>query len=341
MGNAGHRGNVLVTGASGYIAGFIVQALVREGWQVRGTIRNLARADAVRATLGLPDLQLVACDLMRDDGWAEAVAGCDYVQHIASPIPAGEPKDPDELIVPAREGALRALRFAHAAGVKRVVMTSSMAAIAYGHPQDRAPFTEADWSNINSLDAYAYIKSKTLAERAARDWMAAHGAPMEYVSINPAAVLGPVLGADFSTSLEVVKKLLDGALPGLPRLGFGVVDVRDVADLHVRAMTEPGLDGERFIAQGRFMWMREVAEALQAGLGDKARRVPSRGLPDWLLKLLANFDATVKMVVPELGRRREASAAHALQRLGWKTRDEKTTILDCANSLIEKGLVKA
>lgn len=338
---AGERGKVLVTGASGYIAGFIIKTLVADGWPVRGTIRNLARVGEVRATLGLPDLELVACDLMGDAGWAEAMDGIDYVQHIASPIPAGEPKNPDDLIVPAREGALRALRFARAAGVKRVVMTSSMAAIAYGHGPGRAPFTEADWSNVDSLDAYAYIKSKTLAERAARDWMAANGTPMEYVSINPAAVLGPVLGPDFSTSLEVVKKLLDGALPGLPNLGFGVVDVRDVADLHLRAMTTPGLDGERFLAQGKFMWMREVAEVLKAGLGSKARRVPSRGLPDWLLKLLANFDPTVKMVVPELGRRREASAAHALERLGWRTRDETTTILDCAGSLIEKGLVKA
>lgn len=334
------KGKVLVTGASGYIAGFIIKALVAEGWPVRGTIRNLARAAEVRATLGLPDLELVACDLMSDAGWAEAMDGISFVQHIASPIPAGEPKNPDDLIVPAREGALRALRFAHAAGVSRVVMTSSMAAIAYGHGDGRAPFTEADWSNVNSLDAYAYIKSKTLAERAAREWMAAHGAGMEYVSINPAAVLGPVLGPDFSTSLEVVKKLMDGALPGLPRLGFGVVDVRDVADLHVKAMVTPGLDGERFIAQGKFLWMREVAEILKSGLGPQARRVPTRGLPDWLLKLLANFDATVKMVVPELGRRREASAAHALERLGWQTRDEATTILDCARSLIEKGLVK-
>ncbi|MBU6164810.1 MAG: NAD-dependent epimerase/dehydratase family protein [Alphaproteobacteria bacterium] len=334
------QGKVLVTGASGYIAGFVIKALVAEGWPVRGTIRTLARAEQVRATLGLPDLELVACDLMRDDGWAEAMAGITHVQHIASPIPAGEPKDPDELIVPARDGALRALRFARAAGVQRVVMTSSMAAIAYGHGARSTPFTEADWSNVNSLDAYAYIKSKTLAERAARDWMAAHGAGMDYVSVNPAAVLGPVLGADFSTSLEVVKKLLDGALPGLPNLGFGVVDVRDVAALHVLAMTTPGLDGERFIAQGRFLWMREVAEVLKAGLGRQARRVPTRGLPDWLLKLLANFDATVKMVVPELGRRREASAAHAAERLGWQTRDEATTILDCARSLIEQGLVK-
>jgi dihydroflavonol-4-reductase len=334
------KGRVLVTGASGYIAGFIIKALVADGWPVRGTIRSSARAADVRATLGLPDLELVACDLMSDTGWAEAMAGIDYVQHIASPIPSGEPKNPDDLILPAREGALRALRFAQAAGVKRVVMTSSMAAIAYGHGDGHAPFTEADWSNVNSLDAYAYIKSKTLAERAARDWMATNGAGMEYVSINPAAVLGPVLGPDFSTSLEVVKKLMDGALPGLPRLGFGVVDVRDVADLHVKAMVTPGLDGERFIAQGRFLWMREVAEILKTGLGVQAKRVPTRGLPDWLLKLLAGFDATVKMVVPELGRRREASAAHALERLGWQTRDEATTILDCARSLIEKGLVK-
>jgi dihydroflavonol-4-reductase len=335
------NGTVLVTGASGYIAGFVIKALVEQGWQVRGTIRTLARAAEVRATLGLPDLELVACDLMSDAGWAEAMHGIERVQHIASPIPAGEPKNPDDLIIPAREGALRALRFAHAAGVKRVVMTSSMAAIAYGHQPGRLPFTEADWSNVNSLDAYAYIKSKTLAERAARDWMAANGAGMEYVSINPAAVLGPVLGPDFSTSLEVVKKLLDGALPGLPNLGFGVVDVRDVAALHVLAMTAPGMDGERFIAQGRFMWMREVAETLRAGLGKGARRVPTRGLPDWLLKLLGNVDATVKMVVPELGRRREASVAHALERLGWRTRDEAQTILDCAHSLIEHGLVKA
>lgn len=334
------KGKVLVTGASGYIAGFIIKALAAQGWQVRGTIRSSARAADVRAALGLPDLELVACDLMSDAGWAEAMVAIDFVQHIASPIPTGEPRNPDDLIIPAREGALRALRFAHAAGVKRVVMTSSMAAIAYGHGEARAPFTEADWSNVDSLDAYAYIKSKTLAERAARDWMAASGQGMEYVSINPAAVLGPVLGPDFSTSLEVVKKLLDGALPGLPRLGFGVVDVRDVAELHIMAMTTPGLDGERFIAQGRFMWLREVAEVLKAGLGQQARSVPTRGLPDWLLKLLANFDATVKMVVPELGRRREASAAHALERLGWKTRDETATILDCAHSLIEKGLVK-
>ena len=335
------RGTVLVTGASGYIAGFLIRQLAAEGWAVRGTIRSLARADEVRATLGLPDLPLIAADLTGDAGWAEAMAGCDYVQHIASPIPQAEPKDENELIVPAREGALRALRFARTAGVKRVVMTSSMAAIAYGHPEPRPVFNESHWTNPSSPDAYAYIRSKTIAERAARDWMTAHGAPMEYVSINPAAVLGPVLGSDFSTSLEVVKKLLDGALPGLPNLGFGVVDVRDVADLHVRAMVAPGINGERYVACGPFLMMAEVAALLRRELGPAARRVPTRRLPDWLIRLLANFDPTVKMVAPELGKRREASSAHAIDTLGWQMRPAQQTILDCANSLIAQGLVRA
>ncbi len=335
------KGLVLVTGASGYIGGFIIKQLLAEGWTVRGTIRNLAKADTVRKTLAAPDLELFAVDLGSDAGWAEAMQGVDYVQHIASPIPDREPKDAQELIGPAREGALRALRFAKAAGVKRVVMTSSMAAIAYGHPEPRPVFTEANWTDAASPDAYAYIRSKTIAERAARDWMAADGGGLEYVSINPSAVLGPVLGRDFSTSLEVVKKLLDGALPGLPHLGFAVVDVRDVADLHVRAMTAPDMNGERIIAAGRFMWMADVAEVLRRRLGTKAKRVPTRMLPNWLLRIAANFDATVKMVTPELGKVRECSSAHALAAFGWKTRDEEQTIVDCAESLIAAGLVKA
>jgi dihydroflavonol-4-reductase len=334
------KGKVLVTGASGYIAGFVIRQLVAEGWTVRGSIRNLARADAVRKTLGLPDLELVAVDLTSDAGWAEAMAGMDFVQHIASPIPTREPKDPQELIGPARDGALRALRFAHAARVKRLVMTSSMAAIAYGHPEPRPVFTEAHWTNAESLDAYAYIKSKTHAERAARDWMAAHGTGMEFVTINPAAVLGPVLGSDFSPSLEVIRKLMDGSLPGLPRLGFGIVDVRDVADLHVRALTAPDMDGERFIASGKFLWMRDIADILKLRLGARAKQVPTRGLPDFLLKLSALFDPTVRMVTPELGKVRECTSAHAKAVFGWVPRPEEETIVDTAESLLAHGLVK-
>lgn len=335
------KGKVLVTGASGYIAGFIVKQLVADGWTVRGTIRSLAKADQVRATLGLPDLELAACNLESDAGWAEAMAGMDYVQHIASPIPDREPKDEQELIRPAREGALRALRFAKDAGVKRVVMTSSMAAIAYGHPEPRPVFTEQHWTNPDHPDTYAYIRSKTHAERAAREWMAANGAPMEFVTVNPAAVLGPVLGNDFSTSLEVIKKLMDGSLPGLPRLGFGVVDVRDVAAMHVAVMTAPNMNGERFLASGKFMWMRDIADVLKIRLGARAKRVPTRGLPDWLLKLSATFDPTVRMVTPELGKVRECSSAHARAVLGWTPRAEEDTIVETAESLLAHGLVKA
>ena len=201
-------------------------------------------------------------------------------------------------------------------------------------------FTEADWTNLDSPDVYAYVKSKTIAERAARDWMAAEGAGMEFVSINPSAVLGPVWTSDFSASIELVKQLLSGALPGCPDIGFGIVDVRDVADLHVRALTEPGLDGERFIASGPFLKMLDVARILKQGLPLQGRRVPMRSLPNWLVRLSAVFNPVVRQVTGELGNVRDASAVHALQRLGWKTRPVEQSILDCAKSLIERGVVR-
>lgn len=335
------KGIVLVTGASGYIAGFAIQQLVAQGYAVRGTIRNLARAGALRQTLGTPDLQLFAADLTSDAGWAAAAAGADLMLHIASPIPMAEPKNPDDLIVPARDGALRALKAARDAGVKRVVMTSSTAAICYGDARSNDKvFTEADWSNPDAAESYAYIKSKTIAERAARDFSAREGGAMEFCTINPSAVLGPVLGSDFSPSLEVVKKLLGGELPGLPRLGFPIVDVRDLADLHIRAMTAPNMHNERFLGSGAFMWMKDIADILKYRLGAQAKKVPTRTLPDTLLKLAALFDPTVRMVTPELGRRRQCDASHAERVLGWKTRAAAESIVDCAQSLIANGLVK-
>jgi dihydroflavonol-4-reductase len=335
------KGIVLVSGASGYIAGFVIKQLLADGWSVRGTIRNLARADEVRVTLSAPDLQLFAADLTHDAGWAEAATGADYMIHIASPVPMAEPRNPDDLIVPARDGALRALKAARDAGVKRVVMTSSTAAICYGDARGNDKvFTEADWSDPNSPDSYAYIKSKTIAERAARDFIAREGGALEFCTINPSAVLGPVLGKDFSASLEVVKKLLDGALPGLPRLGFPIVDVRDLADLHIRAMTAPGMHNERFLGSGTFLWLSDIAALLKSRLGAQAKNVPTRTLPGWLLKLAAVFDPTVRMVVPELGRRRQCDASHAKAVLGWQTRPAADSIVDCAQSLIAAGLVK-
>ena len=337
------KGLVLVTGASGYIAGFVIKTLIDEGWSVRGTIRNLARADAVRASLELTaeQLPLFAADLMSDAGWAEAAAGCTYVQHIASPIPLGVPKHEDDLIVPARDGALRALRAAKAAGVERVVMTSSAAAICYGTRDLSRVYTEADWTDPSSPDAYPYVRSKTIAERAARDWMAAEGGDMEFCTINPSAVLGPALGTDVSASLAIVSKLLNGELPGLPRFGFAVVDVRDIAAAHVSAMTLPGMAGERFLCGGEFLWMGDVAAILKARLGDRAKRVTSRRLPDFLVRLFARFDPEVRIVVSELGRERICDAGHARKRLGWTARPAEETIVDTARSLIEHGLVKA
>lgn len=333
---------VLVTGGSGYIAGFLIRELVARGWHVNTTLRSLAREAEVRATLGVAHdtLTFFAADLLDDAGWAEAVAGCSHVAHVASPFPAGAPKSDDELVVPAREGALRALRFAQAAGVSRFVLTSSVAAVAYGHGSDVRNYTEADWTDPTAPGVGAYIKSKTIAERAARDWMAAQGGAMEFCSVNPSLVLGPLLGDDFSTSIQIVKRLLDGSMPGMPRLGFAVVDVRDLAALHVLALETPALDGERFIAAGPFMWMKDVAAILRDGLGPHARKVPRRNIPDFVVRLLALFDSTIRQITGELGRTRAVDSGHALARLDWKTRDVRATILDTAHSLIERGIVK-
>ncbi len=335
-------GTVLVTGGSGYIAGFLIKQLLDQGWRVHTTVRNPAREAALRPLLGgdADALRFFTADLMHDDGWATAMAGCSHVAHVASPFSTNAPRHEDDLIIPAREGVLRALRFAGAAGVTRFVQTSSVAAIAYGHGRGVHRFTEADWTDVNGPDVYAYVKSKTLAERAARDWIAGQGGAMEFVSVNPAAVLGPVWSDDFSASIEVVRQLLGGLLPGCPDLGFGIVDVRDVADLHVRALTAPGIAGERFIASGPFMKLIDVARVLKAQMPADARKVPTRTLPDWLVRVSALFNPMIRQITGELGNVRDADAGHALAVLGWQTRPVEQSIVDCARSLIERGVVK-
>jgi len=333
---------VLVSGGSGYIAGYLIRQLAAEGWLVHTTIRDMAKEGAVRKLLAVDDsrLRFFAADLNRDDGWAEAMAGCSHVAHVASPFPAKAAKDDDELIGPARDGALRALRAAKRAGVTRFVMTSSVAAIAYGRGRGEHTFTEADWTNLQHPDTSAYIKSKTIAERAARDWVAAEGGGIEYCTVNPAAVLGPVWSNDYSTSIHAVKKLLQGAMPGCPDLGFGIVDVRDVADLHVRALTAPGMAGERFIASGPFLKMIDIARILKERLGTQARLVPTRRLPDFLVRFSALFDPVVRQVVGELGKVRNMDASHARKVLGWRTRPPEDSIFDTARSLLDLGIVK-
>ena len=336
---------VLVTGGSGFIGVHALAQLLAGGHAVRATVRSLARVPEVRAMLreaGAPDIQGVrffAADLNQDAGWREAMGGCQYVLHVASPFPMGAPRHEDELIIPAREGTLRVLRAARGTGVERVVLTSSFAAIGYGHAPRRAPFDEHDWSELNGA-LPAYVKSKTLAERAAWDFIAREGGTLKLAVVNPVAVFGPVLGPDFSTSIQILTGMLAGAMPALPRLYFGVVDVRDVAALHITAMTHPAAAGERFLAiAGECLSLAQIARTLKAVTGSAGRHVPTRELPNWLVRLAALRDARARAILPELGKVKNASNAKARTLLGWQPRTNAEAIRAAAESLLRLRLV--
>ena len=335
---------VLVTGGSGFVGSHTIVQLLYAGHTVRTTVRSLKREENVRAMLrdaGTDPggrLSFFAADLERDHGWAAAAAECDYVIHVASPMPLAAPKTEDEVIVPARDGVLRVLKAARDAMVRRVVLTSTCGAIYYGHPPQNAPFDETSWTNLDG-EMSAYVKSKALAERAAWDFMTAEGGALELSVVNPSGIFGPVLGADFSTSIELVKRLMKGA-PGCPQLYFGVVDVRDVADLHLRAMTHPAAKGERFIAvSGEAMSMLDIAKVLKARLGDAAKKVSTRRLPNWLVRIVALFDPSMRQLVPLLGKIRNATSAKAERVLGWNPRSREDAIVATAESLVRFGIV--
>ncbi len=338
---------VLVTGGSGFIAGYCILQLLDAGHEVRATVRSLSRESGVRDALKAAGansgerLSFVAADLGSDGGWPEAAAGCDYVLHVASPFPTGVPKDENELIVPAREGALRVLRAARDAGVKRVVLTSSFAAVGYGHKPQAEPFDETTWSDVNGAGVSAYVKSKTIAERAAWDFVASEGGKLELAVVNPVAVLGPVMGPDLSTSIVLVQRMMDGAMLGCPRLYFGVVDVRDVADLHLRAMTDPAAKGERFIAVAEHaVSIVEIARVLKKDLGAAAKRVPARELPDWLVRLAAIGDPSIRQLLPELGKKKNMTGEKARRVLGWTPHSNEEAIVATAESLLGLRLLK-
>jgi nucleoside-diphosphate-sugar epimerase len=339
--------SVLVTGGSGFIGAHCILQLLTAGYRVRTTVRSLSREGDVRAMLkvggGAPGeaLSFAAADLKSDAGWPEAVTGCAFVIHVASPFPAGAPKHEDELIVPARDGALRVLRAARDAGVKRVVLTSSFAAVGYGHASKDRAFSETDWTDPNSRHLGAYAKSKTLAERAAWEFIARDGGSLELAVVNPVAVFGPVLGPDFSTSVQLLRLLMDGGMPRCPRLSFGIVDVRDVADLHLRAMKNPAAKGERFLAvAGESMSIQEIALLLKARMGNAAARAPTKVMPDWMVRLASLFNAGLAQVVPELGKVKRITNEKARRVLSWSPLSNADAIVATAESLVRLGLLR-
>ena len=336
---------VLVTGASGFIGLHCVLQLLQQGYRVRGTVRSEARAEEVREAMepnvDVGDrLEIVEADLTRDEGWADAVRGCTYVLHVASPFPNQVPEHEDELIKPAMEGTRRVLKAAAEAGVQRVVVTSSLAAISGGHPVDNSRvYSEDDWSIVERCPPYP--KSKTLAERAAWDFVASLDgeAPMELCVINPGAVLGPVLNRHYSTSGEIVRKLMAKELPGTAKIGFSWVDVRDVAAAHTAAMTAPGAAGQRFCCAIEFGWIDEVGEILAKRFGPDGWRIPTRKLPNFIVRIVAMFDPTVKTVVSDLGRVRNVSNDRIRRVLNWQPHSLEEMVVSMGETMIQQGIV--
>ncbi|WP_033344065.1 SDR family oxidoreductase [Catenuloplanes japonicus] len=330
--------DVLVTGGSGYIGSWCTLALLDAGHSVRTTVRDPAREPQLRALLRRggadPDapLRVVTADLTSDDGWQEAAAGCEAVLHVASPTMTHVPRDDDEMVRPAIDGTLRVLRAARDGGVRRVVMTSAIGAVAYGHAPRDTPFTEQDWTDVEA-DIAPYQKSKTLAERAAWDFVADGG--LELATVNPTAVLGPVLGPDYSPSLNFITRMLRGEMPVLLPFATGYVDVRDVAALHLLAMTAPAAAGERFIATScHSLWLRDVATILRERLGERAAKVPTREMPLLVARGMAKVNPEMRSLRALLGRDLDATSAKAERVLGWKPRPIEDTIVETAENLL-------
>jgi nucleoside-diphosphate-sugar epimerase len=341
-----HR--VLVTGGSGFIAGHCILQLLEQGYSVRTTVRSLKREPDVRAVLGDAGmvngdaLSFVAADLTSDDAWPAAVEGCDFVLHVASPVQPGAVENEDDVIVPAREGTLRVLRAARDAGVKRVVLTSAFHAVAYGYARTDRRFTEEDWSVLDGPGVTPYTKSKTLAERAAWDFMATKGKAMELATILPVAVMGPVMGKEISGANHIIQRSLDGAMPGYPDLWIPVVDVRDVASAHLLAMTTPAAAGQRFlVSSGPAIALKQIGALLKENFGDAAKRVPSRSIPNVVVRIGSLFTKEFRALVPDLGFARKASSDKARRLLGWQPRRSEDAIIATAESLIKKALVKS
>ena len=333
---------VLVTGGTGYLGRWCIRQLVHAGYPVRTTVRDRSVSAHLRSLADDPSrISVCEADLRADGGWNEAVAGCDFVLHVASPFPSTQPRNADDVIVPARDGTLRVLRAAFDAGVSRVVVTSSSAAVRNIGQDYARPLTENDWADPGNPRLSPYARSKLLAERAAWDYAARVGQTHRLAVINPGAIIGPVIGGHRSYSLDTIERLLTGRAPAIPRLGFAFVDVRDVAELHCRAMIAPQAAGQRFLGTGPFLWMADIAALLRDRLGPDAAKVPKRIAPNALIRLIARFDANLRPVVGELGLRSEYSNRKARDQLGWTPRPIGDSILDCAHSILRQSDVQS
>jgi nucleoside-diphosphate-sugar epimerase len=333
---------VLVTGGTGFVGGWQIVELLRRGYAVRATVRSLSKEASVRAAVATEvepsdRLSFAVADLMRDDGWDAAVAGCDYVLHVASPL-GGAPGTDDALIAAARDGTLRVLRAAVRAKVKRVVMTSSTAACS---PPLRSPSStgndETRWTDIDVGPLTGYRRSKILAERAAWDFMRAEGGTTELVTVLPTAIFGPILTSESMSSVAIIQRFLNGKMAAIPRLGFSVIDVRDLAVAQVLAMTTPAAAGERFIACNEFMWFEDVARTLRERLGDRAAKVPTKRMPSVVMRAAAVMNPGLRGLIPTLGRGHAYTSAKAQRLLGWTPRPAADTLVDCAESLIVRN----
>ncbi|MFE7122984.1 SDR family oxidoreductase [Streptomyces sp. NPDC057617] len=338
--------HVLVTGGTGFLGSHMIAQLLTAGHTVTTTVRSLARRPDVErmlAVAGAPHADGVSCaeaDLTSDSGWDRAVTGVDYVLHVASPFPGARPKHEDELIVPARDGALRVLRAARDAGVRRTVLTSSFAAVGYGHGRTGQTFSEEDWTETDGPGVSAYIKSKAVAERAAWDFVESEGGGLELTVVNPVGIFGPVLGPDYSASIRIIHAMLTGGMRAAPPIWTNTVDVRDAADLHLRAMTAPRAAGQRYLAlAGEPVSFLHIALALRARLSEAAAKAPTRSAPPWLLRLLAAVNPALRETVPQLGVVRRASNVKARKELDWSPRSNEDAVVATAESLVRLGLL--
>lgn len=335
----------LVTGISGFIAKHVALQLLQQGYEVRGTVRASARADEVRQTLAahgadVSRLDFVEADLGSDGGWAEAADGCDYVQHVASPFPIRQPRDREALVPEARAGALRVLEAARGADVKRVVLTSSMAAMMHrANRPRRFAVEEGDWTDAEWRELSPYQVSKTRAERAAWDWAEERGWKERLIVVNPGFVLGPGLDVKTGTSLDVIKLFLEGAYPAAPKVSFPIVDVRDCAAVHVKAMTAPGTPGRRLIAAGETLSLPDMGTILREGFPEYSRKIPKGSLPDFFVRFVSMFDRSLKSVTPDLGVVPTAASEYVTELTGVEFRPAAEAVREAARSLIDYSAV--